>query len=158
MRIEDAAMPPVPAAVVESPASAVMAAAMPVSSVVAPAPAMPVQSAMEIEPAVKASLQAWAAAWSARDSKRYLAAYAGSFKPAGLSRAAWQKQREVRIAKTHTIAVMLSEVAIKVQDDTHVVATFMQDYRSDAYHDSTRKILELEKIADAWLIVSEQTE
>lgn len=162
-RIEDAAMPAIPAAVIEPPASAVMAtsaAPVAVSSVaVVPVLAAPVQSAVEVEPAVKASVQAWAAAWSARDNKRYLAAYAGSFKPpAGMSYVAWQKQRQARIAKAHTISVLLSDVAIKVQDDTHAVATFMQDYRSDAYHDSTRKILELEKIAGAWLIVSEQSE
>lgn len=157
-RIDDSMMPAaVPAAVIEQPESAVTAASA-VADVPVVAIPVPVQPVVDAEATVKASLQAWAAAWSARDSKQYLAAYSPSFHPAGMSHAAWQKQRTQRLKKSGSIAVVLSDVLVKAQDDTHATVTFMQDYRSGAHHDSARKTLQLEKIGDAWLIVSEQIE
>ena len=166
VRIDDSAMPAiVPAPLVEQPASAVMAtsavADVPVvaaSAVAAPTVAEAAPVAVNAEATVATSVQEWAAAWAARDSQRYLAAYAPSFQTAGMSHAAWLKQRTERFAKARAILVSLRDMVVKTQDDTHATATFVQDYRSDTHHDSTRKVLQLEKIAGAWLIVSEQTE
>ncbi len=161
VRIDDSAMPViVPAPVDEQPASAVMAisAVAEVPVVAASAVAATTPLAVTSEAAITASVQAWAAAWSARDSKQYLASYAPSFHPAGMSHAAWLKQRTARFAKAHAIVVSIGDMVVKVQDNTHATATFVQDYRSDTHHDSTRKTLQLEKIAGAWLIVSERTE
>jgi outer membrane protein assembly factor BamE len=164
-RIDDAAMPvSVPAPVIEPVASSAVVAASAVSASDvgdAPAPVIitaPVVAVPSAEDAVKATVQGWAAAWAARDSKRYLAAYASSFKSAGLSHAAWLKQREQRIAKAHSIKVELSDVAVQTQDENHATATFKQDYSSGTHHDSTRKTLQLEKSGDAWLIVAEKIE
>jgi len=108
------------------------------------------------EEAVQAAVMQWAEAWSARDVEKYLAGYAGSFKPAGMSRAKWEAQRKERIAKAQSIEVKVSDLKVKLRDDSHASATFRQAYRSDAYGDSTRKTLKLEKTGDAWLIVAEQ--
>ena len=164
-RIDDSTMPAVvPAPTTEQPASAVIAAsavadAPVVAAPVVAAPTVPdaAQGAADAEAAIKASVQGWAAAWSARDSKQYLATYAPSFHPAGMSHAVWLKQRTERFAKAHAIVVSIGDMVVKTQDDTHATATFVQDYRSDTHRDSTRKTLQLEKIAGAWLIVSEQT-
>ncbi|HZW25989.1 MAG TPA: outer membrane protein assembly factor BamE [Gallionella sp.] len=110
------------------------------------------------EEAVQAAVAQWAEAWSARDAEKYLAGYAANFKPAGLSRAKWEAQRKERIGRAQSIEVKVSDLKIKLRDDTHASATFKQDYRSDAYSDSTRKTLKLEKTGDAWLIVGEQAE
>lgn len=104
------------------------------------------------------SVQSWAAAWSARDAEKYLASYAPTFKPDGMSKAAWEKQRRESIGKAHSIAVEVSELNVKLSDDSHASATFKQVYRSGTRQDSTRKTLQLEKSGDAWLIVSEQVE
>lgn len=108
------------------------------------------------EEAVQAAVSQWAGAWAARDVEQYLASYADNFKPAGLSRAKWEAQRKERITKAQSIEVNVSSLKIVLQDDSHASATFTQDYRSDAYSDSTRKILKLEKSGGAWLIVAEQ--
>lgn len=108
------------------------------------------------EEAVRAAVAQWAEAWSARDAEKYLAGYAADFKPAGMSRAKWEAQRRERIGKSQSIEVKVSDLKVKLRDDTHASATFRQDYRSDAYSDSTRKTLKLEKTGDAWLIVAEQ--
>lgn len=106
--------------------------------------------------AVQAAVAQWAEAWSARDAEKYLAGYAANFKPAGMSRAKWEAQRKERIGRAQSIEVKVSDLKIKLRDDTHASATFKQDYRSDAYSDSTRKTLKLEKTGDTWLIVGEQ--
>jgi outer membrane protein assembly factor BamE len=158
-RIDDSAMPAsVPAPAIEQSASAVIAVSAVAAAPIVAAPTVPDAAHVDAEAAIKVSVQGWAAAWSARDSKQYLAAYAPSFHPAGMSRAAWLKQRTERFANAHAIAVSIGDMVVKAQDDTHATATFVQDYRSDTHHDSTRKTVQLEKIAGAWLIVSEQTE
>jgi len=108
------------------------------------------------EQSVQVAIKLWAEAWSARDAAQYLSSYAADFAPAGMSRAAWEAQRKARLSKTNSIAVEVSEMNVKFSDDHHASATFKQDYRSDSYHDNTRKTLQLEKFGEAWMIVSEQ--
>jgi len=108
------------------------------------------------EEAVQAAIEQWSEAWAARDVEKYLAGYAENFKPAGMSRAKWEAQRKERIGRAQSIEVKVSDLKVKLTDDSHASATFRQDYRSDAYSDSTRKTLKLEKTGDAWLIVGEQ--
>lgn len=152
-RIDDAGMPPLPPQPAPEP--------VPVAEMTAPAVPETSASAEALRPPptaetqVQASLAAWAAAWSARDSKAFLAAYAPDYKPAGMSRAAWQKQRAQRIAKAKSIAVTLSEVVVQMQDDSHATATFTQGYQADNYQDVEHKTMQMEKRGDAWLIVAE---
>ena len=98
----------------------------------------------------------WAAAWSAKDASRYLAYYAPAFKTGNMSREEWEKQRTSRIEKIKELEVKLSDLIVSVQADGHATATFTQSYRSDRYRDVTQKIMQFEKSADTWLIVSEQ--
>jgi len=123
-----------------------------------PAVATP-QPVANAEPAadVLKSVESWAAAWSAKNVREYLAAYTPDYKPQGMSREAWERQCLERISKPKVIEVSLSEVSISVQDDKHATASFTQHYRSDLYRDSMRKTLQLEKMGDLWLIASEQT-
>jgi outer membrane protein assembly factor BamE len=114
------------------------------------------QSAGNPEEAVQVAVMQWAEAWAARDVEKYLAGYADNFKPAGMSRAKWEAQRKERITKAQSIEVKVSDLKVKLRDDSHASATFKQDYRSDAYGDSMRKTLKLEKSGGAWLIVGEQ--
>ena len=127
--------------------------------VVAPAVAAdPPPPVVKTDPAadVLKSVQAWSAAWAAKNVRGYLAAYLPDYKPQGMSREAWEKQRLERIGKPRVIEVELSDVRVSVQDDSHASVSFAQRYRSDLYRDSTRKTLQLEKAGDAWLIASEQ--
>jgi outer membrane protein assembly factor BamE len=102
------------------------------------------------------SVQAWATAWSSKNARDYLAAYTPSYKPQDMSREAWEKQRLERISKPKKIEVTLSGVNISMQDAAHATATFKQDYRSDAYRDTTRKTLQFEQVGGVWLIVAER--
>lgn len=145
---------PQPEPVVETPKP------QPVAVVQQPQPVIeaPPPPAAKADPAadVTKSVQGWVAAWSSRDVEKYLACYAGTFKPNGMSKAAWEAQRRERVGKPKSIVVDISEVNIKLHDDSHASVDFKQDYRSDTYHDNTHKMLQLEKIGSQWLIVSER--
>ncbi|MDD5299373.1 MAG: outer membrane protein assembly factor BamE [Gallionella sp.] len=101
------------------------------------------------------SVQGWAAAWSAKNARGYLAAYAAEFKPDGMSRAAWEKQRLDRIGKPKVIEVALSDINVSMEDDDHATVSFTQGYRSDNYRDRVEKTLQLVNQSGRWLIAGE---
>jgi len=129
-------------------------------------PAPPVLLAAEPEVAAKPdlsaavlhTLQEWAAAWSDKNVQKYLAYYAPEFKPEGMSRADWEKQRADRITKPKAAKVELSNIKVGVLDDSHAAVTFTQTYRSDRYQDVLLKTLQMEKIDGVWLIFAEQVD
>ncbi len=56
----------------------------------------------------------WAAAWSAKNVKGYLAFYAEDFKvPGNASRADWEAQRNERISKPKSIQVGISNAKVQ---------------------------------------------
>jgi outer membrane protein assembly factor BamE len=130
--------------------------------------AVPAQSAMPENISMKSRsdpaadvlhvVQDWAAAWSAGDIERYQAFYAPDFSADGMSRKAWIKQREDRINKNNVAKVELGNLKVKLQDENHAAVNFTQTYRSSRYNDETLKTLQLKKVGDTWLIVSEQAE
>ena len=148
--------PPVSSGVVTpapTPAPAVVAAPSPTP---APAPlaATPAASGSK---EVEAAVQAWAAAWTAKDMGGYLGAYGKEFDPPGkVSRTAWESERRARIVGKNRISVKLSDVTVSV-NGSKAVAKFKQAYSADALNVSSRKTLELVKSGDRWLIVKEST-
>ncbi len=172
VRIDDSRMPAyTPAPVAAEPAAAEPAAAAAVAPAAAaslaaePVPA-PAPEAPKPQPVVKAdpakevvmSVQVWANAWSSRDVNTYLAAYKPDYKPEGMTRQAWEKQRKERIGKSQKIELGLGNLSIRMHDETHATVKFIQNYRSASYRDNLRKTLQLEKVGDKWLIASELTE
>ncbi|MDP2804850.1 MAG: tetratricopeptide repeat protein [Gallionellaceae bacterium] len=145
------------------------------STVVTPAatPAKPVTVAVVAAPVAKPAvaekpsatpsedvlktLHEWAAAWSAKNSKKYLSFYAKEFKtPDGESRSTWEAQRQERIAKPKTIRVEIKEAKAKVSDDTHVVVNFKQFYHASHLHTSATKTMIFVKRGGSWLITEER--
>lgn len=117
----------------------------------------PIAAADNVSEAVRAALENWAAAWSARDVDAYLGHYSKEFKPAdGKSLDAWREQRRERVGGAASIDVKLSELAITI-DGTRAVAQFLQDYRSDRHRSADRKTVVLVSDADVWRIVEEKT-
>ena len=105
---------------------------------------------------VTAAIENWARAWSSKDVKGYLGAYAPDFEvPGGERRASWERQRAERIQKPKTI-----EVGVKVQsvqvNGNEATAVIRQAYRSDALKSNTTKTLRLVKSGDRWLIKQER--
>jgi tetratricopeptide (TPR) repeat protein len=105
---------------------------------------------------ITAAVESWARAWSSKDVRGYLAAYAPEFEvPGGEGRAAWEKQRTERIEKPRSI-----EVGVKVQsvevDGNKAKVVVRQSYRSDTLKNTTTKTLGMIRSGDRWLITQEK--
>ncbi len=99
----------------------------------------------------------WAAAWSRKDVKAYLAHYARDFQtPGGEARAAWEAERSQRIAKPRSIQVTIEDLEVAVEGADKAVASFRQHYRAPGFKSSTRKALVLVKRDGKWLIQQER--
>jgi len=143
---------PKPAAVAAAPASTPAATPAPVAATSIPAAAPAADATTEITRAI----ELWAAAWSRKDIKTYLAAYAGDFKtPAGESRAEWDAERQKRINKPGAIQVSVENLHVSVAGDT-ATAKFRQHYKSATLKTSSNKVLQLGKRDGKWLILQER--
>jgi tetratricopeptide (TPR) repeat protein len=122
-----------------------------------PEPAKPAPAkGTDEKKAVAAALEAWAAAWSAKDVKAYLAAYSPAFDPPGsMSREAWEQQRTERIEKPKSIEVVVKVQSITVEGDA-ATAVFRQSYRSDTLKSTNTKAITFEKVGGKWLIKQER--
>lgn len=151
-----AAPAPVPVA---APAPVVAAAPPPAATKPAPEPvvAAAVPAADPAAEVLKATRE-WAAAWSAKDSKKYLAFYASDFAtPGGMSRDAWKAQRKARIAAPKSIHVEVHDANVKVSDSAHASISFRQTYRASHLNSTSRKTLEWVKVDGRWMIAQEQS-
>ena len=145
-----------PAAAKVEPATKV-AVAEPKAAAPKAAPPAPTPAAADPEKAkVTAAIEAWAKAWSAKDVKGYLGAYAPEFSPPdGLSREAWEKQRTERIEKPKSIDVSVNVTRLDVSG-TEAKATIRQAYKSDTLKNTTTKTLTMVRSGDRWLIKQER--
>jgi tetratricopeptide (TPR) repeat protein len=155
--------PAAPAAVpATTPPASAPAAPAPaaVPAAVAPAPALAPAKPAATDAAskdVEAAVRAWAAAWAAKDMSAYLAAYGKEFAPPGkLSRSAWEAERRLRITAKSRISVKLVNLTVSVEG-SKATAKFRQDYNADSLAISSRKMLQLSKSGERWLIVKEAT-
>jgi tetratricopeptide (TPR) repeat protein len=117
-------------------------------------------TALGTDPAtdVLSNTKEWAAAWSAKNSKKYLAFYAKEFKtPDGSSRSAWETQRKERIAAPKSIHVEVRDAKVKVADDKHAIVSFKQTYRASHLNVISSKTLNWVKTDGQWLIAEERS-
>jgi hypothetical protein len=168
--------PPKPVVVAAAPAPIVAEPAKPTAPpvVAKPEPAKPTEPAKpatekpatEPKPAAKpadatteiaAAIDGWLAAWSRKDVKAYLAAYAKDFQtPNGQARKAWEAERSQRVGKPGKIEVGRDKFSIKTEDDDKVVVRFRQHYKSANLNTSSGKTLVLVKRDGKWLIQQER--
>ena len=121
----------------------------------APAPAQKTASPQAAE--IESTLNAWAEAWSKKDSDAYLAFYAADFKPPkGEPRERWEKDRRARIAAPKSIAVSIASPRVTMEDGSHARVTFRQTYLSEVFKGSSMKTIVMAKAADGhWKIQQE---
>ncbi len=129
------------------------AASKPATVAAAPAPAAVAGSASDD---VAKAVSNWADAWSRKDMKSYLGAYASDFDtPRGMSRKAWEREREQRIAgKSGKITVDIESPQITVNGDK-ATAKFRQHYKAPGLSSTTTKTLEFVRVGSKWLIKDE---
>lgn len=108
--------------------------------------------------AVLRAVEAWAKAWSAKDVKAYLAAYAKDFKtPRGEKRSAWERTRKQRISAPKSIRVSVIDPKVSITGADRAVISFKQVYHSNTLKTlTTRKSMTMVKSGDKWLILEER--
>ncbi|MCG2576779.1 tetratricopeptide repeat protein [Dechloromonas sp. XY25] len=138
-----------------TPAAQTAAPAPVAAAAPAPAPAKPAAAAAGSDDVIKA-VNAWADAWSRKDMKAYLGAYASDFDtPKGMSRKAWEQEREQRIAgKGGKISVSVDAPQVSINGDK-ATAKFRQHYKATGLSSSTTKTLVLVRSGSKWLIKEE---
>lgn len=140
-----------PALVKVEPVAPVKNIPAPVVKDVKPVPA--INNSREILNAVNA----WAAAWSARNVHDYLSFYAADFKtPQGKSREAWEAWRQDRLTKPKFIQVGITDAVVEFNDSDHATVKFSQSYRASHLTASDKKTLLMVKSGDDWLIQEER--
>jgi tetratricopeptide (TPR) repeat protein len=143
------------AAANNTPAKPVEAKPAPVAAANPPPAPAPSKADATSEDITKA-INAWANAWSRKDMKAYLGAYASDFNtPKGMSRKAWEAEREDRIAgKSGKISVSIDSPQISVNGDKATVK-FRQGYKAGSLSSSASKTLILIHSGNRWLIKEE---
>jgi tetratricopeptide (TPR) repeat protein len=137
-----------------APATTAAPATAPVTA--PPAAASVASAAPANEDGAKATVLAWARAWSARNVPAYLSYYAADFQtPDGLSRGAWEAQRKERIERQRNISVDIQFRSVKVTGNEATVV-FRQAYRADTVNSNNTKTIKLVRAGDKWLIQVER--
>lgn len=144
-----------PTATLAKPATASSAPAT-TTTTAKPAKPEPVVEVKDETKAVRSAVLAWASAWSGKDIKTYLGAYARDFDvPEGKSRTAWEKERTERVGKPGSIKVSLSDIDIDVNGDKATVR-FRQNYASASFSSSSGKTLIMVLRGGRWQIQQER--
>jgi len=102
-------------------------------------------------------LHDWAAAWSAKDTHKYLSFYAPDFTPpSGESRAKWEAARAEKIGKPKSIHVGISNAKVTLENNDHATLSFRQTYSASHLKIASNKLLKMEKLNGRWLIQQER--
>ncbi|MGB1108854.1 MAG: YybH family protein [Gammaproteobacteria bacterium] len=102
----------------------------------------------------------WAEAWGNQNVERYVAFYgAGFVPPNGLSREAWEQERQQRLQAPKRIEITLSDMSADMtKADEEISVRFTQGYQSNTYSDTTRKQLIWRRDSQGeWRIASESS-
>ena len=145
------AVPATTTPVVARAATVPLPAPTPAPAAVAPAAATP--SAAQF---AQQRVNDWAAAWRAKDVKRYLSFYAKDFrasKDGGRDR--WMADRRRLVGRKGAIDLQVGSVETSVLSPTRVETEFDQGYTSGIFTDSMRKMLAWQRIGNEWFIVRE---
>ena len=107
--------------------------------------------------AISKAVQNWAGAWSRKDVKGYLSHYGRDFEPPkGLSRKAWEEERNQRLTKPGDIEVNLENLKVMSVSGDRATVKLRQHYRSANLSTSSNKTLNLMLQDGKWVIVQER--
>lgn len=141
----------------EAPVLAVNELEIALAKPVPPPPPLPEKPIAPAGPTVQQALNDWAAAWSAKDTPRYLGFYSKNFQPEdGRSLEQWTTERRARLARPGDIRVDISDLKVDQAGPDKAVTEFRQVYASRDYQDIISKRLDWEREAGQWKIQREQ--
>ena len=152
-----AACPPSAPIVTRADKTALLAAASPRGRTPDPLAAARMPAVPASVAGLEERVEAWAAAWSARDVCAYLDFYSARFDPDGdHTRASWESMRRRLVGKPGPISVRVDDLEIRSQGPDRAIAEFRQRYSSTDYRDVVVKHLEWVREGGQWRILSER--
>ena len=105
---------------------------------------------------IRKRVSAWAKAWSERNVEAFLAFYSEAFTPPqARDPANWRKRISDNLTALRFVLVEPSNLTITKVEPKQVRVSFQQDYRSDRYRDTTKKMLLLRLEEETWKIIGE---
>ncbi len=120
-------------------------------------PKAKVDSTDKAEEDVLKAVEAWAEAWSNKETQRYLHHYTKDFQtPKGESFKAWADERKQKIEGKGHITVKIENPKVSIDGNTAEVK-FRQLYKSDQLTANSRKTLHMVKQDGKWLIKQERS-
>ena len=108
-------------------------------------------------------LNGWKTAWemsagSKGDITEYISFYSNDFRSGRLNKNEWASDKSRKNSRKKWIRVELFDIKISNPDKkNHVSVRFSQDYRSSNFSVVSEKVLQLEKVKDKWVILSERS-
>lgn len=158
-----ATLPPPPPVVAAKPSltPATPASAPPQATAPAPGKTAAETAVGKVDPAIEdinKALAAWAGAWMRKEMKAYFAAYASDFEtPKGISRKAWEEEREQRIAgKGGKISISYDTPKITI-DGNQATVKLRQHYKAPGISTSASKVMIFVRSGGKWLIKEEKS-
>ena len=124
----------------------------------ATAPAKPTAAAAAESDAASPEqrLEAWAAAWAARDFDAYRAFYVADFQPGkGRSTADWESERRSRVSQAQSPSIRIDGLKLRPRGADRLSTRFTQHYAAGHYRDTVRKQLDWVKVDGQWKIAAE---
>ena len=101
-------------------------------------------------------LEAWAAAWAARDFDAYRAFYVADFQPGkGRSTADWESERRSRVSQAQSPSIRIDGLKLRPRGADRLSTRFTQHYAAGHYRDTVRKQLDWVKVDGQWKIAAE---
>jgi tetratricopeptide (TPR) repeat protein len=111
----------------------------------------------EVLKEIKETMKIWESAWENRDLEVYLNTYSINFKyPNNMLKKQWEQYRADRILNKKEIIITISKINYKINKDV-VTASFIQNYKSNNYNNSSQKTLVLQNESNHWVIIEEFT-
>ncbi len=101
-------------------------------------------------------LEAWAAAWAARDFDAYRAFYVADFQPGkGRSTADWESERRTRVSQAQSPSIHIDNLKLRPRGTERLSTRFTQHYSAGHYRDTVRKQIDWVKVDGQWKIAAE---
>ncbi len=112
---------------------------------------------IEVLKEIKETMKIWESAWENRDLEVYLNTYSINFKyPNNMLKKQWEQYRADRIVNKKEIIITISNINYKINKDV-VTASFIQNYKSNNYNNSSQKTLVFQHESNRWVILEEYT-
>jgi len=102
-------------------------------------------------------VEMWKTAWEVKNFEKYISFYSKNFKWGnGKGLKSFADHKRITFGKTKDVSVKLKNIEVFPEDDTKVVVTFLQEYKSNLVNDRGAKNLILKKEKGDWKIAAEE--